>query len=316
MMKKLLFILPLVAVVLSCGDRVKSQKDQGSELTPIALKTEKDKISYALGSLDAKKILESNPNGSRLNQEELFEGYKNGFKDGISADPNSEDMQNINKLFGIQGMDFDTTYLKEGSRSYGILTASMLYQGLARVSEIESIDADVLFRGFQDGLGKVDSVMTEDEKMAVVETFGKRVQEKMMAEQTAKSTQIELEEAADWLKIKAINGIQELDQGVYLETLKKGSGEFPTATSDVEASYILSNLKGEVQQRSSDFGQNFKTNLQGVVQGWTIGFQSMQKGGKYKLYIPGKMGYGEETLVFEIEVFDIGPAGSIAPPRQ
>ena len=289
-MKKLLFILPLVAVVLSCGDRVKSQKDQRSELTPISLKTEKDKISYALGSLDAKKILGSNPNGSRLNQEELFEGYKNGFKDGISEDPNSEDMQNINKLFGIQGMDFDTMYLKEGSRSYGILTASMLYKGLDRVSELESIDTDILFRGFQEGLGKVDSVMTEDEKMAVVETFGKRVQEKMMAEQTAKSTQIELEEASDWLKIKAINGIQELDQGVYLETLKKGSGEFPTATSDVEASYILSNLKGEVQQRSSDFGQNFKTNLQGVVQGWTIGFQSMQKGGKYKLYIPGKMG--------------------------
>ena len=315
-MKKVLFILPFVVGVLSCSSNAESQEEREADSNPVTLNTEKDKLSYALGAMDAKKIFESNPNGTRLDQGMLYEGYNNGFKDGISSDPNGEDMQNISKLFGPQGMDFDTIYLLEGSRSYGLLTASMLYKSLAQVSEVESIETEMLFRGFRDGLNKVDSALSEADKRTVIETFGRRVQEKMMAEQQTKLTEIELSEAADWMKIKAINGIQELDQGVYLETLKKGSGEFPTATSDVEASYILSNLKGEVQQRSSDFGENFKTNLQGVVQGWTIGFQSMQKGGKYKLYIPGKMGYGEETLVFEIEVFDVGPARSIAPPRQ
>lgn len=310
-MKKILYILPLLALA-ACG----SEEEKTETKKPVKLETTKDKVSYSFGALDAQKVIESNPNGSRMDKKMLIEGYKDGFKADVSRDPNGPVMQSLNNLFGPQGMDFDTTFIKEGSRSYGMLTAAMFYESLSGVSELESIDKSLLFRGFEDGLYNNDTILTEQEQMKAIQEFSKKVQEKMMAEQQNKLTGIEISEAAEWEKIKAISGIQELQEGVYLKTIKKGSGEYPTATSDVEATYVLSDLKGKVIQRSSEFGQNFKTNLQGVVQGWTIGFQSMQKGGKYILYLPARMAYGEESLVFEIELFDIGPAGSIAPPRQ
>jgi FKBP-type peptidyl-prolyl cis-trans isomerase len=311
-MKKIFMFLPFL-VVLACGDESVTEDTREA----VKLVTFEDKISYSLGAMEAKKITEStNPNAGRLDKKMLLDGFKDGFKPGLTMDPSNPCMKTMESLFGLQGMDFDTTYLREGSRCYGITMAGMFYKQLEDVSEVKTINKELFYRGFEDGLAGNDTVISDDDKKLVVDQFGQQVQKKMQAQMQNKLSNIEISEAADWAKIKAITGIVELEEGVYLQTLKKGSGPSPTATDDVEASYILSTLDGTVKQNSADFGETFKTNLGGVVQGWTIGFQAMQKGGKYKLYVPARMGYGEETLVFEIEVFNIGPAGSIAPPRQ
>lgn len=311
-MKKILLFLPFL-VILGCGD----DTEAGDTREAVKLVTFEDKISYSLGAMEAKKITESpNPNASRLDKKMLLAGYKEGFKPGMTMDQNNPCMKTMESLFGIQGMDFDTTYVREGSKCYGSTMAGMFYKQLEDVSEVKTINKELFYRGFEDGLAGNDTVISDVDKKAVVDQFGQQVQKKMQAEMQNKLSNVEMAEAADWVKIKAITGIVELEEGVYLQTLKKGKGVSPTATDDVEASYILSTLDGTVKQNSADFGETFKTNLSGVVQGWTIGFQAMQKGGKYKLYVPARMGYGEETLIFEIEVFNIGPAGSIAPPRQ
>jgi FKBP-type peptidyl-prolyl cis-trans isomerase len=310
-MKKFLFILPFLALA-ACGDDA-----EVDDREPVKLETFEDKLSYAFGAMEAKKITEStNPNSSRLDKAMLLEGFKDGFKTGLSKDPASPCMKSMEGLFGAQGMDFDTTYLKEGSRCYGLTMAGMFYEQLEGVSEQGNINKELLYRGFEDALAGNDTVLSQEDKLAVIDQFSEQIRTRMMKEQEEKLVEIEITEAAEWEKIKAMPGIQELENGIYLKTLKKGSGASPVATDDVEASYILSDLKGDVKQNSADFGQNLKRNLQGVVKGWTIGFQSMQKGGRYMLYVPGAMGYGAETLVFEVELFDFGPAGSIAPAGQ
>jgi FKBP-type peptidyl-prolyl cis-trans isomerase len=313
-MKKLLFILPFL-VLVACGDDAAENTEVDKA---IELKTFDDKLSYSFGALEAQSLTEStDPIAGKLDKKMLLEGYKEGFKTGFSRNPDQQCNETLNKLFGEQGMDFDEKYLAEGSKCYGSGMGGMFYEKLEGVSEVGRINKELLFRGFKDGLaGKADA-LKDEEKLAVVEQFSQEIQQKMQAEQVTKLGEIEIAETEEWVKIKAIKGIVELEGGVCLQTLRKGSGASPTATDDVESSYILSNLAGEVLQNSADSGKHFKTNIgSGVIAGWTIGFQAMQKGGKYKLYIPARLGYGAESLVFEIELFDFGPAGTIAPPQQ
>jgi FKBP-type peptidyl-prolyl cis-trans isomerase len=120
------------------------------------------------------------------------------------------------------------------------------------------------------------------------------------------------------------------ESGYILITLEKGEGPKVPKGSDVQAHYILSNAKGEIIENSymmaAQQGQQPpKFSLDKVVEGWQLGFQMMNKGGRYKLVLPYKLAYGEqgngnippfETLTFEIEVVDFGEPGTLVKPRQ
>jgi FKBP-type peptidyl-prolyl cis-trans isomerase len=195
----------------------------------------------------------------------------------------------------------------------------MFYQQLEQIGELGRIDKELLYRGFEDGLYGNDTVISKADKMTVIEEFNQQVSARMQQEQDQHLQELSAVEAPKWEEIKAIPGIREMEGGVMVQTLKKGSGASPTATDDVDASYILSNFKGEMMQNSADVTPDgrYKTNIgTGVIRGWTIGFQAMQKGGRYKLYVPAELAYRQESLVFEIELFDFGPAGTLAPPPQ
>lgn len=112
--------------------------------------------------------------------------------------------------------------------------------------------------------------------------------------------------------------------GYVLETLREGTGDKVPAGSDVRAHYILRDSKGNVIEDSyagASQGRGVPAfSLQGVIKGWQEAVPEMRKGGKYKLYLPYFLAYGEngnqnippyETLVFEMEIIDFGKQGSL-----
>lgn len=113
-------------------------------------------------------------------------------------------------------------------------------------------------------------------------------------------------------------------EGYVLETLVAGSGGKVPAGSDVKAHYILSNAFGEEIENSylgEQQGRGIPAfPLSGVIQGWQLAVPQMQKGGKYRLYLPYDIAYGENgtgsippysTLIFEMEIIDFGPENSL-----
>lgn len=117
--------------------------------------------------------------------------------------------------------------------------------------------------------------------------------------------------------------------GFVLEVIKEGTGEKVPAGSDVKAHYILTNSSGEEVENSylgEQQGRGIPAfSLNGVIKGWQDAVPEMRKGGKYRLYLPYDIAYGErgsrsilpyETLTFEMEIVDFGPAGSLTQQQM
>jgi len=105
-------------------------------------------------------------------------------------------------------------------------------------------------------------------------------------------------------------------QGVAVETIKAGSGPSPTA-DDV----VLVNYKGMLANGTEfDSGKQVPFDLKQMIPGFAKGATQMQAGGKYRIEIPAKLGYGADEkknpqtgevvipansdLVFEVELLE------------
>jgi FKBP-type peptidyl-prolyl cis-trans isomerase FkpA len=111
--------------------------------------------------------------------------------------------------------------------------------------------------------------------------------------------------------VKTDSGLEYVDQ-------KEGTGEAAKAGNTVSVHYT-GTLKdnGKKFDSSLDRGEPFKFKLGAgmVIKGWDEGVAGMKVGGKRKLIIPAKLGYGERgagnvippnaDLVFEVELLKI-----------
>lgn len=102
------------------------------------------------------------------------------------------------------------------------------------------------------------------------------------------------------------------EQGLYYLIEEEGTGESPTANSNVTVAYKGYLLNGTVFDESSSTGISF--NLNQVISGWTLGIPLFKEGGKGKLFIPPSLGYGNQAigsippdsaLVFDINLISV-----------
>lgn len=303
-MRNLWVIAVLALSLVSCGEK--------DEEKTIELKTFKDKISYIVGSSQAQMITRSgDPNLDRLS----FDDMCLGFKDGLSNDGGltTECEGVLKKMYGPYGQDFDTSQVKPGSSCIGGLAGSLFNQKYSSKGAMDQFDMDIVNIGFKDGLYKRDTLVKPDVASKMYFDFLSDINKRLgtgMMEEAAK-----------------LDNIRTIDGGIIIETLEEGTGGSPTATDDVQVNYIVVKAEGDTLENSFQIvEQSGKPlpafNLQGVIQGWGMSFPNFKKGGKYHVYIPWELAYGErdqcESLKFYIELLEFGPKGSLvkAPEMQ
>lgn len=301
-------MIPL-ALLAACGD---SEKE--SEVEKITFENTKDKLSYAFGVENARSIFQGNSKFESLDKELLIKGFDANLSD---AEP-AECQITLQRFLGMNGQDFDTTYLKDGSECIGRMTGYIFYTQLNQMQSMDEINLDLVKKGFSHGLYDRDTVnMTALERTEAIETFYKTLQEKAMAEKQKQDAANIEAGPAFWEKVKGTAGVKQIGStGIYMETIENGSGGSPDQQSDVVAHYTLTNALGDTIESSLSVGQPLRMNLQGLIAGWKESFPSMKKGGKYRIFVPSEKAYNAGPLCFYIELLDFGPAGTMAPPPQ
>ncbi len=119
-------------------------------------------------------------------------------------------------------------------------------------------------------------------------------------------------------------GVRTTSSGLQYRVEKKGEGPKPTPQDVVRIYYTMKRTDGTVIDSSEKQGRPMDTPLGNLIPGVIEGMQLMPLGAKYVFYLPSKLAYGsqgagemvrpDETLIFEVELFDI-EAGAAASGR-
>ncbi len=111
------------------------------------------------------------------------------------------------------------------------------------------------------------------------------------------------------------DGVKTTASGLQYMVLKSGTGETPKATDKVKVHYHGTLIDGTVFDSSVQRGEPITFPVTGVIPGWIEALQLMKVGDKWKLFIPAKLAYGEQSpspaippnsvLIFEVELLGI-----------
>lgn len=110
-------------------------------------------------------------------------------------------------------------------------------------------------------------------------------------------------------------GMKQSDKGVYVKSVKKGTGEKVEPLQTVKVHYTGRFTDGTVFDSSVERGEPFVFTVGAgqVIPGWDAMLSDMRVGDKVTVLIPSNMAYGEGTrgippyspLVFDIELLEI-----------
>jgi FKBP-type peptidyl-prolyl cis-trans isomerase len=127
---------------------------------------------------------------------------------------------------------------------------------------------------------------------------------------------------------------QKTPSGLVSKVLTPGTGkDHPTPEDAVKVHYTGWTKDGHMFDSSVTRGEPLGFKVTGVIPGWTEGLQLMVVGEKRRLWIPGKLAYGDRPamrgapagdLVFDVELLSItpgpkpvpAPADVKAPPKD
>lgn len=303
-MRKLLFVLIAGLVLIGCSSKPEEEQ--------VILEKYEDKLGYVLGARKVKDIMSFyGTNAARLDKEKLLEGFQEGFE----IDDLSDCDKSIDNLFGENGMDFNEKYLAEGSRCIGVFASSTFISEMESLDQTSKFTKEKVILGFEHALYDKDTIVSRSDQAVMFNDF-------LQGISLVLRDKVQEEEKVLWDDVKKIDGIKEIEGGVWIETIKEGSGGSPTNTEDVQADYILTSLMGDTLQSSFDRLNAPEDvpapafNLTQVYEGWRLSFPHLKKGGKYRLYLPftavNDQRLPQQSYVFYVEFLDYGPANTLA----
>lgn len=177
------------------------------------------------------------------------------------------------------------------------------------------IDVDVLAKGIKDALLGNESLLTDAEKQTVMAQFQQEMQAKQQAqmeEQAAGNLTASEEFLAE---NSGKEGVVTLESGLQYKVIEEGTGPSPSATDTVVVHYSGTLVDGTEFDSSYQRGRPAEFPVNGVIPGWTEALQLMKEGGKWEVFIPPDLAYGERgagqrigpnaALIFEVELIEV-----------
>jgi FKBP-type peptidyl-prolyl cis-trans isomerase len=176
------------------------------------------------------------------------------------------------------------------------------------------INPAIVSKGIEDAVGGGQALMTEQEMRTVMMNMANRLQ----AEQAAKAKKQGEENLKAGEAFLAANagkeGVTTLPSGLQYRVITPGTGKSPQKSDQVSVNYRGTLIDGTEFDSSYSRGKPTSFGVGQVIPGWTEALQLMKEGGKWQLFIPSKLAYGERSagkippnsaLIFEVELLSV-----------
>jgi FKBP-type peptidyl-prolyl cis-trans isomerase FklB len=190
--------------------------------------------------------------------------------------------------------------------------------------QLIDVNAELLNAGIQDGLSGKKPLLTDEQVKETMSAFQKDMMAKQAAAKKATGDKNAAEGAKFLAENKAKEGVKTTASGLQYKVLKEGTGPSPKATDTVKVNYRGTTIDGTEFDSSYKRGEPASFPVNRVIPGWTEALQLMKPGAKYQLVIPAALAYGERgagsdigpnaTLLFEVELIEVSPAGATPKP--
>lgn len=188
--------------------------------------------------------------------------------------------------------------------------------GKSLAGQDADLDLDLIIQGLRDVYEGNETLLTEDEALAVRDEFIKERQQAMEQERSQAAETNKAEGEAFLAENSQKDGVQVTDSGLQYTVLEEGDGARPAGPeSKVTVHYKGTLIDGTEFDSSYSRGEPATFALNQVIPGWTEGLQMMSEGAKYKFFIPSDLAYGDQgrpgpigpnsTLIFEVELLEI-----------
>ena len=185
--------------------------------------------------------------------------------------------------------------------------------------QLTDLDLEGLIAGFKDGITNKEPALTEAQlaearnKIQTLLQTRQQEQQQAMAQQSVANKEKGIRFLAENAKQE---GVKELQGGIQYKVLKAGTGPSPEPTDTVRVHYTGTLIDGTKFDSSVDRGEPATFPVNRVIQGWQMAIPQMKVGGKWKIFIPSDLAYGEqgspsggigpnEVLIFEVELLGI-----------
>ncbi|MDG1841253.1 MAG: hypothetical protein P8I93_02780 [Crocinitomicaceae bacterium] len=267
----------------------------------------KDSISYSLGVNQAEMMLnKSNLDTRDFDQKELIKG----FKENLYTSPILDSICKLNmELFlGENGQSLNSDFAASGSYCIGKLYAHNFLTIWSKSEGINRLNLKMVVHGFEDIIKKNIIAITSERRKDLIKVFYENLVNdvsKVMIDALNERSNVE-----EIIVEDRKNGI--IDSAIiYIESIKKGTGPFPTDSSNVSIDYILTSPFMDTLENTYKSYSNQKppfVNIKSFYPGMRIAIPKMQKNGIYQVFLPFEMVEDERLpfpyICFYIELLD------------
>jgi FKBP-type peptidyl-prolyl cis-trans isomerase FklB len=187
------------------------------------------------------------------------------------------------------------------------------------------VDPDILLRGVKDAMSGGETLLTSEEARETLTALQKDLMEKAQERRNQAAEKNKKEGEAFLAENKNKEGVVTLPSGLQYKIVKQGDGPSPKETDTVETNYRGTLIDGTEFDSSYKRGQAAVFPMKGVIRGWTEALQLMKVGGKWQLFVPPELAYGERgagpigpnaTLIFDVELMSIKEDAGGQPAGQ
>lgn len=183
-------------------------------------------------------------------------------------------------------------------------------------ANFEEANKELFLQGYRNGIDSTNLLIKPEDLNAFLGKFFQKLQQDKAQKDAEKKFGVVKKAGEDFLaENKVKKGVITTDSGLQYEVITEGSGDKALPTSKIKIHYHGTTIDGQVFDSSVDRKEPIDATPTQFIAGFSEGLLLMNKGAKYRLYIPQELAYGAQqrgdlikpfsALVFDIEMLEI-----------